>query len=79
MKRSLWQSEDGTALMECALVMPLLVFLIFMLIQLSLPRYLSHRTILPSLVPPSVKCFGRPAALSCRKTGFWLQASLSVI
>lgn len=36
MKRSLWQSEDGTALMECALVMPLLVFLIFMLIQLSL-------------------------------------------
>ena len=34
--RRFWKDDDGTALMECALVMPLLVFLIFMLIQLSL-------------------------------------------
>ena len=36
MSKSLWKDDDGTALMECVLVMPLLVFMIFMLIQLSL-------------------------------------------
>ena len=36
MSKSLWKDDDGTVLMECVLVMPLLVFMIFMLIQLSL-------------------------------------------